>query len=381
MSSKVIATLLFILGLFAAMPSPGFSASPRQLVAKGNAAYREGKYDEALSAYEEAAVVSPESACIYYNKGTALYRKGDYRAAADAFKKAAVKSKDVSLEARSRFNLGNCAFREARRQQDSDLNKALEACTRSVRHYQEALDLVPDFKEAAENIEVVRLVMKDLLDRINKQKQAAEAQARSGNQVVEKLKDLIRRQKDILGRNRKIQEKQDHEGDSPELREQMNGLVQGQKDLEKETEKLAKKLADLRKQNGTPDKNDAQKHLDRAAEQQKMAAENLARNHLSRAQTNQETAVRELDDARSSLEKGSGSLQNRSPRGAGKNAKQHKAANAGKGDHPRQRDNGNSSAMARLSDDAHGILDEEKENRKKRRLLSSGGFVAVDKDW
>ena len=38
--------------------------------------------------------------------------------AVEAFQDAAVKSRDTALEARSRFSLGNCAFREAERQRD-----------------------------------------------------------------------------------------------------------------------------------------------------------------------------------------------------------------------------------------------------------------------
>ena len=126
-----------------------YGASSADLVNKGNTAYLAGKYDEALFAYEEASVEAPESPHIYFNRGAALYQKGDYSGAIEAFEKAALKSKDIQLEAKSRFNLGNCAYREAERQQDSNLEKALEACTKSIRHYQEALELDSDLKEAA----------------------------------------------------------------------------------------------------------------------------------------------------------------------------------------------------------------------------------------
>ena len=37
--------------------------------------------------------------------------------------------------------------------------------------------------------------------------------------------------------------------------------------------------------------------------------------------------------------------------------------------------------MAQLADSAQDILDEEKENQKRRNLRARGGFREVDKDW
>jgi Ca-activated chloride channel homolog len=160
--------------IFLTMGTVAHAASTAELVSKGNSLYLAGKYDEALSAYEEASVKAPESPRLYFNKGAAYYRKENYDKAKEAFENAALKTKDVNLEAMARFNLGNCSFSQAQRQKDSDLNEMLEACQTAIRHYQEALKLDPGLKEAAENIEVVRLVMKNIMDEINKRKEAAE---------------------------------------------------------------------------------------------------------------------------------------------------------------------------------------------------------------
>ena len=79
--------------------------------------------------------------------------------------------------------------------QDSDLKKALEECNKSIRHYQEALALDPGFHQAAENIELVRLVLKTILDEINRQKKAQEQQNEAMQRAAEQLKELISRQK------------------------------------------------------------------------------------------------------------------------------------------------------------------------------------------
>ena len=196
----------------------GANTSTYAIVEKGNAAYRAGRYDEALKHYKEASVAIPESAELYFNQGTVHYRQGDYEAATDAFSQAALRSKDPLLEANARYNQGNCAFREAERQRDSDLNKAIEACGTAIGHYQDvrhggssridgrssrskvigetarryqkAPQLDALVNKAAENIEVVRLYLKALLD----EQQKKEEEQQQQDDLGKKLKELLERQ-------------------------------------------------------------------------------------------------------------------------------------------------------------------------------------------
>lgn len=166
------------------------NASAYELVEKGNAAYAAGRFDEALKHYNDASVANPESAELYFNQGTVHYQKGDYEAATSAFADAALRSKVPALEANARYNQGNCAFREAERQRDSDLNKSIEACREAIGHYQDALQLDSTKKQAAENIEIVRLYVKALLD--EQQKKQEEQQQK--DDLGQKLKELLERQ-------------------------------------------------------------------------------------------------------------------------------------------------------------------------------------------
>jgi tetratricopeptide (TPR) repeat protein len=356
------------------------AGSPAKLVKEGNEAYLAGKYDDALSAYEEAFVEAPEAPQIYFNKGASLYQKGDYSGAAEAFEKAALKSKDIRLEASSKFNLGNCAFREAERQQDSDLNKALEACGRSIQHYQDALDLDPDFTEAAENIEVVRLVMKTILDEINKQKEAQKKQQEAMQKTAKQLKDLIEKQQTALTRNQQLQNDRRQKGDSPELRDKIQDLARDQKDLKKETEALAKNMPKPSGQNTSPAESPAQQHLKNAAKEQAAASGNLEQQNMSEAENNQKKALEALKKALSSLgenKKCEGQQQEQQQQDGGQQEKQQQAQSS---DEPSQCEE-SQEAMAQMSDDAKDILEEEKENKNRRRMQSAGGHRDVDRDW
>ena len=51
-----------------------------------------------------------------------------------------------------------------------DLNSALENSKKSIQQYREALELDPDFKEAGENMETGRLLMKSIMEKMESEK-------------------------------------------------------------------------------------------------------------------------------------------------------------------------------------------------------------------
>jgi tetratricopeptide (TPR) repeat protein len=372
---RVLSSIFIISGILFA-PVRADADSTQQLVKKGNTAYSTGKYDEALDAYEEAAVDAPESPHIYFNKGTALYQKQDYAKAAEAFKQAAIKSKDITLETYSKFNLGVLSFREAERQRDSDLNKSLEVCGQSIRYFQEALERSPQFKEAAENIEIVRLTMKSILDEINKQKK----QQAAVKQTAEQIQKIIKKQQALLDRDKALIDEERRKGPSKDLSEKARDLAQDQKDLQQATKDLTQQMTPSSQQIPEPVQK-AKDHMETAAGQQQAAAEKLKQDQPEPAGAHQEKSIEALEKALASL--------------SGETPPPPQRQKPG-GDQPRQQENrpsedhqpadGNTdqqerASMVQLPDDARRILDEEKENKKRRRVFSKGGYKKVDKNW
>jgi hypothetical protein len=364
------------------IPAHALAGSVENLVDKGNRAFAKGKYGEALEAYEEAAVDSPESPYIYFNKGTAYYRKEDYAKAKEAFEQAAVKSKSIKLESQSKYNLGLCSFREAERQQDSDLNKALEACAKSIQYFQESRELAPDFKEAAENIEVVRLTMKSILDEMNKQKEAAKKQQEAMKNAAEQMKKVIKKQQELLERNKYLSEEKIQKGESPELGNKIADLAEDQSDLRQKTLEIAEKLP-LPQQTQTAksvpaSSVSAKKHLENAAVEQKLASEKLEKKQTMPAQANQQKALDELKEA---LEPPKDNKQNQN-QNRQKGEKKQEGAQSPE-NRPQEKKEGEKKEQqsAQLQDNAENILDEEKKNKRERRRHSAGSFREVDKDW
>ena len=129
MNRRYFAAAVLLLSLIA---GDVYADTAGRLVSKGNSEYEKQRYEEAAALYEKASVKLPESGVIAFNLGDVLYRQEDYSGARSHFEDAAMKTRDLSLEAKAWYNMGNCAFGEGSRQVDSDMEKALEFYKESV---------------------------------------------------------------------------------------------------------------------------------------------------------------------------------------------------------------------------------------------------------
>jgi len=175
---KTLAILLLVLSLLQAARAE----SARTSVQQGNRLYAQGNFNEAISSYEQALLEKPQSREPKFNKANSYYRLDDLTEAMDLYKEVAAESKDMKLVTKSKYNLGNCFFQQGMKQRDSDLQKALEDLKTSITHWRGVLDIDPKNEKAAKNIEVARLIIKDIIDQINKQKQQDPNQPQDPNQ-------------------------------------------------------------------------------------------------------------------------------------------------------------------------------------------------------
>lgn len=143
----------------------------RTFVNTGNQHYQASDFSEALNRYEQALTENPQAYRARFNQGNVYYRLDDLEEALKAYREVAAETKDMALVARAKYNLGNTHFQQGLKQQDSDLQKALTAMRDSITQWRSALELNPENVNAARNIEVARLKIKDILDQINKQQQ------------------------------------------------------------------------------------------------------------------------------------------------------------------------------------------------------------------
>jgi tetratricopeptide (TPR) repeat protein len=141
---KTTLTLLTLASM-AALGAGPFEKNDEQM-ARGMAAYEKGDFEQALTAFNEAAKQHPGDARVAYNQGLAMHKLGQQEEAKTALERALTLDKDGTLKSKSHYNLGNVLAAQ---------NKKDEA----KKAYRQALKLDPKDELARHNLEVL---LKDL---------------------------------------------------------------------------------------------------------------------------------------------------------------------------------------------------------------------------
>jgi len=162
--------IILPIGLVLILVQTAWADSARDLLRQGNKLYASGKFNGAITQYDQALVEKPQVFEPKFNKANSYYRLDDLAEAIDLFKEVAADSKDMGLVTKAKYNLGNSYFQQGLKQRDSDLQKALDDLKTSINYWRQVLDIEPENEKAAKNIEVARLIIKDIIDQINKQK-------------------------------------------------------------------------------------------------------------------------------------------------------------------------------------------------------------------
>lgn len=145
--------------------------SARVSTSQGNKLYKQGNFNEAINSYDQALLDAPGALEPKFNQANSYYRLDDLSEAMNLYKQIAAESKDMKVVAKAKYNLGNSYFQQGSKQKDSNLQKAIDDLKTAIGSWRGVLDIEPENKKAARNIEVARLLIKDILDQLNKQKQ------------------------------------------------------------------------------------------------------------------------------------------------------------------------------------------------------------------
>jgi Ca-activated chloride channel family protein len=164
---KTVFHLLLVLVIVQA----ALADSARVSTSQGNKLYKQGNFNEAINSYDQALLDAPGALEPKFNQANSFYRLDDLGKATDLYRQVAAESKDMKLVARAKYNLGNSYFQQGSKQKDSNLQKAIDDLKTAIGSWRGVLDIEPKNEKAAKNIEVARLLIKDLLDQLNKQQQ------------------------------------------------------------------------------------------------------------------------------------------------------------------------------------------------------------------
>ncbi len=121
----------------------------------GYEAYVVGNYDEAHAAFQQATLEKADSPVAPYNLGTALYKKGRFNAAISAFQESLSRHsgqiEDLPDLAYIHYNLGNAQFKSG------NFGRAIES-------YKYALRLNPQDTDAQYNLTLAQQLLKQQED-------------------------------------------------------------------------------------------------------------------------------------------------------------------------------------------------------------------------
>jgi Ca-activated chloride channel homolog len=139
-----------------------FLSSSLFATAPGLDAYRSGKFEDAYGQFQQTLKTHPESRAedkLQFDSGAAAYKLKDYSKAMESFSQALL-SRDIGLQSKGHYNLGNTLYQRGEAQKGDD--KKLSDWTNALDHYEQTLKLDPQNKEAKDNYDYVKKKIEEL---------------------------------------------------------------------------------------------------------------------------------------------------------------------------------------------------------------------------
>ena len=384
--------LLFPLLLLCSLPAP--ASGSQEGFRRADALYDAGKYQEATEQYglvlEGAlsdAAGGERAAQALYNRGSALYRLGEYARARDSFEEAAVKTRHLDVEAKATYSIGNCSYRAAEAAiAGGNLQQAVQNLEQSIAAYRRSLEIRPESRPAAANLEVARIVLKGVRDELAKYGDVQDLQ----REIVETLRKLVARQGAIA------ESAADPDVATLALRDGQASLDEDTRGLLGRFDLLIERLARL--QGGNQAANpftEARRHVQSSEGHQRRAVGHLSAGDRDKALPAQASSLEELKTALDILtppEREDRSEQGQSNQETGQGERQGTNAPQPGGEPQDQSDraqgkgsNGSDESGAAgntgLAERAEDILQGEGDKRRVRDTQLQDSPTPVDKDW
>ena len=164
------------------------------LVRKGNDAFANGKYNEALEFYHSAEVDLPESPELNYNMAGVHHQQGGYEEAVDNYTRS-LNTTDINLESDAHYNLGNTYFR-------------MQDFENAIKSYESALNLYPEDMDAKYNLELARKMLKDQMQPQQQQQQQQEHQQQEQQQDQDQQEQQQQQQQEQQSQEEQQQQQQ-----------------------------------------------------------------------------------------------------------------------------------------------------------------------------
>ena len=233
-----------------------FLSSSLFATAPGLDAYRSGKFEDAYGQFQQTLKTHPESRAedkLQFDSGAAAYKLKDYSKAMESFSQALL-SRDIGLQSKGHYNLGNTLYQRGDAQKSDD--KKLSDWTNALDHYEQTLKLDPQNKEAKDNYDYVKKKIEELKNKKQNQPSPSPSPQQKNEQDKQNKQnkqDQQQKEKDQQQQQQQNQQQQQGQGQQQQKDQQQSQdqQSQGQSGNQKDQQQ---------KNNQTQAKNESQKN-------------------------------------------------------------------------------------------------------------------------
>ena len=205
-----------------------FLSSSLFATAPGLDAYRSGKFEDAYGQFQQTLKTHPESRAedkLQFDSGAAAYKLKDYSKAMESFSQALL-SRDIGLQSKGHYNLGNTLYQRGEAQKSDD--KKLSDWTNALDHYEQTLKLDPQNKEAKDNYDYVKKKIEELKNKKQDQPTPSPSPQQKNDQNKENKQDKQDKQQQQNQEDQQQKEKEQQQENQQQ--QQGQGQQQQQKD-------------------------------------------------------------------------------------------------------------------------------------------------------
>src|SRR5437870_3109138 len=205
------AALLISLSSFAFAAAPGIDA------------YREGKFEDAYSQFQQTLKSHPQSPAddkLQFDSGAAAYKLKDYNKALESFSQALL-TRDTGLQSKGHYNLGNTLYQHGETEKNDD--KKLSDCTKAIDHYEQTLKFEPQNKEAKDNYDYVKKKIEELKNKKSQQQPSpSPSPPQKNKQNQQNKQDQQQQQNQNQQQQKQPQQNQEQQQNQQQQQQQQN---------------------------------------------------------------------------------------------------------------------------------------------------------------
>jgi Ca-activated chloride channel homolog len=233
------------------------SASPSSALRS----YQSGDYDRSLKEYERLLEKHQEDSRLHFNAGAAAYRDKKYDEAVTQFNES-LNSPDLTLQQRAYYNLGNTLFDLGA--DAPDPNERTKSWEEAVKDFENAVKLNPQDADAKFNHDYV----KKRLEELKKQQQKQQNQQNQNQEDKDQQKqDQKKNQQQNQDKKNDQSKQQQQQQNQDKKDQQQQKQEQGKKDEQKQNEEKQQQAKNEQKnQQPKPDQNQQKGEQKKGAE-------------------------------------------------------------------------------------------------------------------